>query len=181
MERAPFLKTVGHKHAELEYFAKYLLSINDLSLHELWKFTFVRNPYERFVSAMLGHTIREAIPTDILRQLTKENFPVKSLKERFTEFVLEHKDRFRDFVPLRPMADFVTIGQGLTMDFIGRYENLQNDWNQVCARVGEEFDLPHEVKGRMYGEDYMIFYTPETKKIVGDFYERDFELFGYAK
>jgi hypothetical protein len=184
MEQAPFLQSHGHKHAEMEYFAKYLISIQDLSLDDLWKFAFVRNPYERFVSGMLGHTIREALPFELLRQLGDENLDrvsIKPIKDRFTEFVYNHKDRLRDFVPLRPMTDFVCIGQTPALDFVGRYENLQEDWRKVCDHVGVKFDLPHQVRGRMYGTDYMDFYIPETKKIVSEFYARDFELFGYQR
>ena len=181
MESAPFLRSVGHKHAEIEYFAKYLISIQDLSLEDLWKFCFVRNPYDRFVSGMLGHTIRDALPYEILEKLGGREIPVKPIRDRFTEFVYNHKDRMRDFVPLKPMADFTCVGQNMVMDFVGRYENLERDWKVVCDHVGEEFELPHRVKGRAFGQDYMDFYTPETKKIVGDFYARDFELFGYEK
>lgn len=182
MEAAPFLRSRGHKHADIEYFAKYLISIQDLGLSDLWKFSFVRNPYTRFVSGMLGHTIRDTIPIDVLQKITDgKDFPVKPLQERFLEFVVNHKDRLRDFIPLKPMCDFLCVGQNMAMDFVGHYENLESDWQDVCDKVGIDYRLPHKIQGRMYGADYMSFYTPEVKKIVGDFYARDFEVFGYDR
>lgn len=167
MESAPFLQNEGDKHTNIEYFAKYLNTIQDLTMEDLWKFAFVRNPYDRFVSGVLNHVMPEA----------------KTLiRDRFLEFVLKHKDKLGDFVPLQPMTDFVCIGKRLAVDWVGKYEHLESDWRFVCDKIGVDYyELPHLIKGKKYGSDYMQIYTPEVRKIVKKFYQRDFDLFHYEK
>jgi len=67
----------------------------------------------------------------------------------------------------------------LLMDFVGKLENLQEDWQTVCERIG----LPHEPlprknasqRGRM--QDY---YDDESRQLVARHWAREIEMFGYT-
>ena len=65
------------------------------------------------------------------------------------------------------------------VDYIGRFESLEDDWQYVCDTLDVFNELPHLRKGNhSYYKDY---YNPDTWDIVGRLYRRDVDLFGYGK
>jgi hypothetical protein len=68
--------------------------------------------------------------------------------------------------------------KGIKMDFIGRFENLQDDFNIIARKLGiDEIELPHLRKSqRKSFEDY---YCKESLKIINRLYKQDFDVFGY--
>jgi hypothetical protein len=66
-----------------------------------------------------------------------------------------------------------------TLDFIGRFENLQEDMRKVAQIIGlPTVDLPHLVKTKH--KHYSKYYDNETEQITRERYTRDIELFNYT-
>jgi len=66
----------------------------------------------------------------------------------------------------------------LFVDFIGRYENLQQDFGKVCDNIG----LPRQVllhTNKTRHRPYWDCYDENTKNIVATKYKKDIEYFGY--
>jgi chondroitin 4-sulfotransferase 11 len=65
----------------------------------------------------------------------------------------------------------------LQVDFVGRYESLQRDFEHVCRRLGRAVSLPHLKRSRH--APYDTYYDESTQEIVADWFRPDLELFGY--
>lgn len=71
---------------------------------------------------------------------------------------------------------------------MGKFENLQEDFNRVCERIGMPVTrLPHVNKskpgntGRQHRcvGSYMEYYDTEAKEFVAELYKQDIEAFDY--
>lgn len=155
--------------------------------HSFYKFSFVRNPWKRLVSVYKY--------LDLAADMS------------FKQFLAEDFSAAEDWEPRLmkvPQYEylFATNGEQL-VDFIGRFEALQADFNRVCHDIGiPAMELPHAnetgkertwravvkqgVKKisplhRTYvnHEHYTGYYDDEAREIVADVYAREIECFGY--
>ena len=129
-----------------------------------FKFSFVRNPWSRVVSLYNR----------------KEGTEMKN-KMTFVEFVnwIElATDTCTRPTPQKNMLDFFKIDNELNMDFIGKLENIQEDFDTVCDKIG----IPHQKlthKNKNKHKHYTEYYNEETKQIVAEKFAKDIEYFGY--
>ena len=73
---------------------------------------------------------------------------------------------------------FVTDQQGrLLVNFVGRFENLAEDFAAVCQRLGIHASLPYTNPSNH--RDYRQFYTPAWRDLGVEHAHQDCELFGY--
>lgn len=129
-----------------------------------FKFAFVRNPFDRFVSACA--------------MLNKRNPDYRGAERRFMKRALQ-VPRFRARVLVRPQACMlVDSAHRLGMDYVGRYETLQRDFDEVCKQLGLA-PRPLALANVAEHADYRTVYDAELERLVADFYRVDFDLFGY--
>jgi hypothetical protein len=75
--------------------------------------------------------------------------------------------------------DFVTDDSGaLIVDFIGRYERLDDDFMLVCEALNINASLPFI--NRSSHDDYRSYYDEESKMMIEEHFAEDIELFGYT-
>jgi|10_taG_2_1085330.scaffolds.fasta_scaffold14750_2 hypothetical protein len=141
---------------------------------EYFKFAFVRNPYDRFLSAYSEFTQLEH----------REGYHLDIFKYKdFSHFCVElHNSEWIKDVHFRPQHEFLYDGDDCLVDFVGRYENLEEDWNHALQTVGIPAitlsTIPRHRKTRH--AHWSAHYLPRTKRAIKECYARDFELFGYG-
>jgi hypothetical protein len=129
----------------------------------LFKFAFVRNPWDRLVSRY-AHLSRNAGH--------RRHRLVRRMKE-FGEYLRWEirRDKMHQW-------RFLYDGNGRPLvDFVGHYERLKKDFDRICARLNLSTKLPHANVSAH--RDYRTYYTPETRDLVAKHFQRDIELFGY--
>lgn len=128
-----------------------------------FKFAFVRNPWDRLVSEY-----------EFIRRRPDHGRHSKVMKMNFEEYIIYQSKRY-DAHQINMLAD--KEGK-LLMDFIGKFENLYEDWNLVTEKLGiENKELTHRKKAGI--KDYNSYYTDESRALVSELWKRDIEAFGY--
>ncbi|MFO0566283.1 MAG: sulfotransferase family protein [Polyangiaceae bacterium] len=142
-------------------------------------FAFVRNPFDRLVSAF--------------HFLSRTDLPPLDLVDR-ARFILPYAGDFGGFVRnelrtdepavfqqihLRPAYTWLCDDDGhLLADFVGKVETLDAD----VAEIARRFALAGPVLPKLNATPHRPFaehYDAETRALVARAYQRDFELFGY--
>lgn len=166
---------LGGSHLRIPH---YQLIFSQYEFEEYFKFTFVRNPWDRLVSAFLFLKKGGANKQD--RAWAEENL---SGFEDFEAFVTKWVNRknvntWKHFVP---QYKFVCEPGGQTpkVDFVGYFERLDDDFAYVRQRLGLHSSLQHLNKTSGSKKDFREFYSEATREIVADVYREDIRLFGY--
>jgi hypothetical protein len=133
-----------------------------------FKFGFVRNPWDRVVSLYLR---QEGI--QVRHSVSFEDF-VRTL--RYSSATCIHPS------PHVNQMDWLVDPSGnIIVDYIGRFESLQYDWEVICRAIGldPQLSLSTAKKNLIKQSHYSHFYNEETRDIVGRRFKRDIEFFGY--
>ena len=146
-----------------------------------FKFSFVRNPYERLYSCWWGkfgrHDSYDKLTcTYGVEQYISHGDEAMSF-ESFVKNVIANCDVSDDKTNSH-YASLVSLFPREELDFVGRVENLQQDFGVVCDKIGiPKQQLPHKNKHK-HGH-YTEYYDDETRGIVAQKYAKDIEYFGY--
>lgn len=77
-------------------------------------------------------------------------------------------------------AVWLSDDDGLAVDFVGRFENLADDFAHVAERLGVEARLPRlRQTASDPTKDARDLYEPDTYEIVAERFKQDLDLFGY--
>jgi len=143
----------------------------------LWKFAFVRNPWDRQVSAY-HHFQREQ--RGLLARHRLQDFA------DFCDWLLHDAAAYRGpkhvlvAAVRRPQVEhLVDLNRTMLVDWIGRYERLHEDFQHVCRRLSlPSIRLPHRRRSANRA-DYRQYYNDAVAEQVGRFFRDDVEQFGY--
>ncbi len=157
----PELKDIGHGHIS----ARQIAPVLDPEVFTAYfKFAFVRNPFERFVSycAFMGR---------------KDDQFLNAPRE-FMKWILFERKPF-DHVLFLTQHEFIADTENrLALDYVGRNESMQTGYDAICAHLG----IPGETLARANASQhrpYREYYDRELADAVAEFYRKDFELFDY--
>lgn len=158
----PQIARLGHGHITVREIQPWL---DPKQWRDYFKFGFVRNPFDRFVSTCFFLNREDP---DFARAATT------IMKDRLL------RPRFQQRVLVRPQHLQLCDADGrVALDFVGRYEDLQRSYDRICDRIG----LPHtelSTKNASDHEDYNSYYDAELRQLVARFYADDLRIFAYA-
>jgi len=156
-------------------------------------FSFVRNPWARVVSE---YNYRRLLG-DKHYQCSFKTFLFKHFPKSGSDDHALVQDYYRHIIP---QWQFLYDENGNQLvDFIGKFENLQADFNKVCQQLNiAEIALPHKNKTLAVGlkqrllqktkrllpkldnkKHYSFYYDDESQQFIANYYQKDIELFDY--
>ncbi|EOI5271974.1 sulfotransferase family 2 domain-containing protein [Campylobacter coli] len=163
---------VGHRKAN-----DYMIFNKD-KFESYFSFGFVRNPYDRVVSAY--HYLKNGGGTLGDEKWAKENIYKYS---SFKEFVLDLKNpkiqnKILNWMHFIPQYKFLCDNESnILVNFTGRFENLEEDFKKILKILNRKDQLMHINKSNHV--DYKNYYNDVMYKIVREIYRDDFEIFDY--
>jgi hypothetical protein len=156
----PELAALEHGHISLQQLRPHL---PPEQFDGLFKFAFVRNPFDRFVSFC-------AFMTRVEKQFERDPHKVMS-------FFIQNPPWHR--ILFQPQNSFVTDQTGkLLSDHVGRVEEMQRSYDEIAHRIGIPTTQLEKVNASER-RDYRDYYTPQLVDGVARLYARDLQLFGY--
>lgn len=156
----PDLARIGHGHISLAQLQPHM---KPEEFRAFFKFAFVRNPFDRFVS--------------YASFITREVGQFDRDPQRVMRYFLANPPM--DHILFRPQHEFVTDEKGqLLTDYVGRVEEMQKSYDEISSRIGiptAQLEKVNASKRR----DYRDYYDQGLIEGVAKLYARDLELFGY--
>lgn len=172
---------------------------------EVWnsyfKFSITRNPWDRALSYFFWDRRKDSAINPRKRFYHYLGVPFDEfsiIKDQFSQFILNKTwaqgddDRFniidgqhRYRVPAEGYLEnndrFYSINDQLCVDFVIRYEHLEEDYNELCRRIGIPVTgLPHLKTGiRKQARHFTEYFDNKTRDIVADSHKNDLRFFGY--
>ena len=143
------------QHSNYKEYKEYLGSEYD----NFFKFTVVRNPFDRVVSYYLKNSINQ-------NNLSFSDWVIDRYKNK----------NFQDYK--RMYSDYTHWIDKDNTDFILRFENLSSDFNILKQKLNIDCELKyHNVnKNRLHYKEY---YNEDTKEIITNHFKKELNTFNY--
>lgn len=177
-----------------------------IDISKFYKWCFVRNPWDRAISGFDCEPpfkekfgTFEAYVEEIYKH--KAHYSQLNYRWKFTTEGIQGLTTQGPKIFVYSQTSFVTIDNKICMDFVGRFENLQEDWLKLCNILKEKrpyqikkdiyfakpehFNLPHERRRKNYAQckytekPYQEYYNNDTKRMIEEIYINDIINFNY--
>lgn len=156
----PALAAIGHGHITLEQLRPF---VKPEAWGSTFKFAFVRNPFDRFVSYCAF--------------ITRDGDAFQRNPKAVMRAMLANPPH--NHILFHPQHSFITDASGgLLADYVGRVEEMQKCYDEIAGRIGipsTKLDKVNATERR----DYRDYFDPALIEGVAKLYARDLELFGY--
>ena len=164
--KRPFLRRLlgrpeRHYHPSIGFYEHIPASrikayVGDDIWNSYYKFTFERNPWDKQISWYFYKT------------------KSKAQRPSFESFMGD-----KDKALVENYSLYTTDGK-IAVDFLGRYESLNEDLANVLKEIGVRSSEPlPQLNVYGGGGDYRQLYTDTTRKLVEEWYAPEIEAFGY--
>jgi len=136
-----------------------------------FKFTFVRNPWDRLVSLYFWLKSRSYgwLPEtfeQFIAAVVEGNYPSPGWKNE------------EGYTQANPMLSWLKPNGVWIPNFIGKFENLNEHWEALCSSLAIPY-LPLPVCNTTDHKPYQEYYTPSTRDLVLQHYAKDISAFNY--
>ncbi|MAM28747.1 MAG: hypothetical protein CMC13_06960 [Flavobacteriaceae bacterium] len=141
-----------------------------------YKFTFVRNPWDRLVSTFFflkngGLTEKDSLWAE------KHIIPFSTFDAFVKGWLTE--ENINNSLHFQHQHVFLEDEKGgVAVDFIGRFETIDEDFKIITKKLNIDRALTKTNTSKRK-KDYKEYYNEETKQIVAKLYQKDIHLFNY--
>jgi hypothetical protein len=158
--------------------SEYISVFNKDEFDSFFKFTFVRNPWDRLYSAYTF--LKNGGMNDSDREWAEKNLIGVDDFESFVIDWLNEKSIY-SYIHFYPQCYFITIPEtnDLLVDYIGYYENLSEDLEYVSRRLKINLVLEHNNQTKRQAVGYRKVYTQQMINKVALLYYEDINRLGY--
>lgn len=139
---------------------------------ECYKFSFVRNPWDKVVSHYFYRVKTNQCNMQSKKISFKDwvNITYGSEKDLF---YYDNKKMFQS------QSDWLKDSKGeISIDFIGKFENLNKDFKKIQDYIGIQGSLPHKNIG--IKKDYRKMYDSKSFEIINNWFAEDIDKFNYS-
>ena len=145
-----------------------------------FKFSFVRNPWDRLLSwwSLIDNSrnFNDRPPNGFFGYVLERTRSFEDFLLRCDDEIVDSDGRKSIF---RNQIDYLADEDGeLIVDFVGRFEQLQEGFAEIASRLGRPLAKLPQVNFSQHGK-YTEYYTPKMAEIVAKRYARDISKFGY--
>lgn len=152
---------------------------NPRKFREYYKFTFVRNPWDRLVSAY--HYLKAGGMDERDEAWAQAHLSSYATFEEFVYNWVNHEN-IRKKNHFRPQIEFLNDGipgsRRIMVDFVGRVERIDEDLGRVAHVLDMNVRLSRTNTSSRVA--YQTYYSGEMEKIIRNVYADDIEVFGYT-
>jgi len=184
MEALPWNKGSGHK--TLQSFHEDKIK----NFGSYYKWCFVRNPWDRAVSAWdtCPEVKKGGVDTfkKFVNILYKERHKIQNLPFiRWTKRDMPILGLPVQRIHFYPMLPMIKINGQVAVDYIGRFENLKQDWRRITGIFNRWNKLPEHNRRKNRRKKplvppYQQFYTKDLIDKVAEIYREDIKAFDYS-
>mgnify|MGYP001185467971 CR=1 FL=1 len=169
-KKKKYINFENRVHGIINYFktSKYInkkMNMNDDKWEKYYKFCFIRNPYDRIVSAW-NHINRFNIPFKNYLNLKDKCNDVEYIHMFMPQYRSMINEKARKFI-----------------DFIGYFENLDNDFEKVLKNIGI-INIMHNNKNKLNvrkHKPFFEYYDQDSLNKVNILMKEDFDNLNYEK
>lgn len=175
----------GSSHTTASELHSHISAFTDIDWDSLFKFCFVREPLDRFISAVCSIHKTNVGPGLLLTRADSEDLDrdIDAILDEMIDFHVTGNESWeKRHLLLKPQSYFThsVLGEysgGLGyLDFIGRFESLHDDWCSISRTIGLPSDLPWN-RVTKYKKDKESYKNKEREDKVKLIYKRDYDLF----
>jgi len=164
----------GSRHLRYTEYKK----ANPKKFRSYFKFSFVRNPWDRLYSAY--SFLRKGGMNEMDRQWAEEHLAGYADFESFVKGWVT-REHIWNWIHFYPQYYFICDDRlNLKMDFVGRLESLDKDFTYVQQKLGVPVKPLPRINVSGNEKAYIQHYNEETRKIVADVYAEDIKMFSYT-
>lgn len=159
-------KTLQHRDAKELY-----TIVGKRNWEQSFRFSFVRNPWDRMYSwykykVSINHHQMKSNPINF-------NSWIEAVCSRQTLPYYHSKKIYQ------PQFNWLSLNDtDLALDFVGKFEDLDKDFQHIANLIGLSPVLPHYNKAKVE-TDYRAVYNQRSVDLVSEFYKKDVEYWNY--
>ncbi|HQQ64075.1 MAG TPA: sulfotransferase family 2 domain-containing protein [Pseudomonadales bacterium] len=164
---------IGH------YTAMELRDLSPELYSRLFVIGFVRNPWDRLVSAYFFVVQAESSTVRVDKNTKALVDGYGSFRAFVVEWLASVDMRVAPII-FRPQYFFLCDeNEKLIVDFVGHVETIDEDVKKIAAQLGREHIVLPRINQSSRGS-YRDYFDEEMRDIVGRVYEKDIKFFGYG-